>query len=540
MADRVDQWERVIAMTAIKDIRLRDFHALRWDEPLLMEKSVPGERGVLVPQAEEGIRDLVGDGVSVLGDLARKTLPALPEIAQSLLIRHYTRITAQNLGSDNSLKISDGTCTTKYNPKVQEHLAARHPGFTEVHPLQDPDTMQGILEICYRTEQFLKEVSGLDRFSFQPGGGAHAVCSNASIIRAYHRSRGDHTRSEIITSIHTHPCNAATPALNGFKVITLMPKDDGLPDIEEFKAACGERTAAFFFTNPEDTGIYNAKIREYTNTAHAAGALCSYDQANGNAVMGIARAREAGFDLCHFNLHKTFSSPHGGFGPGCGAQGVKGFLAPFLPVPTIEYDGRRYFFDYNRPQTIGKVRSFYGNIGAVLRTYMWIRTLGADGLREASIIAVLNNQYLTKRIMEEVPGVTLHFDKGQRRMEQTRFSFDKLLEETGCGIDDVNNRLVDYGVPEIFESHHPLTVPEPFTPEPCESYSKADLDYYVAVLRKVALECYENPEMVKKAPHRASKHRPVNPFAEEYPEIASTWRQYVKKYRDAGGAETDG
>ena len=181
--------------------------------------------------------------------------------------------------------------------------------------MQDIDTLQGALEICYKTEQYLKEISGLDKFSFQPGGGAHAVNSNASVIRAYHRSRGDFKRSEIITSIHTHPSNAATPALNGFKIITLLPKEDGLPSIDEFKAALSERTAAFFFTNPEDTGIYNTKIKEYTEAAHAAGAICSYDQANGNAVLGIARAKEAGFDLCHFNLHKTFSAPHGGFGP---------------------------------------------------------------------------------------------------------------------------------------------------------------------------------------------------------------------------------
>ncbi len=370
----------------------------------------------------------------------------------------------------------------------------------------------------------------MDKFTFQPGGGAHAVFTNASIIRAYHESRGDDKRCEIITSIHTHPSSAATPALAGYKVITLMPKEDGLPSLEEFKAALSEKTAAFFFTNPEDTGLYNTKIKEFTDAAHAVGALCSYDQANGNAVLGIARAKEAGFDVCHFNLHKTFSAPHGGFGPGCGAEGVKEFLIPFLPKPTVEFDGTKYFLDYDRPESIGRVREFLGNIGAVMHAYMWIRTLGPEGLKKASVIAVLNNQYMVKKIMENVPGVTLWYDQGQRRMEQTRFSFDKLKEETGCGIEEVNNRLVDYGIPEIWESHHPWTVEEPFTPEPTEGYSKEELDYFVAVLAKVAQECYDDPEMVKKAPYRASKHQSLNAFAEKYEDIASTWRQYQKKY----------
>lgn len=312
-------------------------------------------------------------------------------MAQSRLVRHYIRITAENLGSDNVLKLTDGTCTNKYNPKVQEHVAAHHPGCTEVHPLQDESIMQGVFQIMHEMESILKSVSGLDKFSFQPGDGAHAVNSNASVIRAYHQHRGDHKRTEIITSIHTYPSNAATPNLNGFKVITLIPKANGLPSMDEFKAALSDRTAAFFFTNPEDTGIYNTKIKEYTDAAHEVGALCSYDQANGNAVLGIARAREAGFDLCHFNLHKTFSAPHGGFGTGCGAQGVRDFLAPFLPVPTVEYDGSKYFLDYDRPESIGKVRSFYGNFQALLKAWMWCRTLGPDGLKEASVIAVLNN-----------------------------------------------------------------------------------------------------------------------------------------------------
>ena len=330
---------------------LRKFHQARWDEQIIFELSVPGERGILVPKAEQEISAEVGDGISVLGKLRRKQPAALPEVNQMKVNRHFMRLSQETMGTDVNIDISQGTCTMKYSPKFQEHLAARHPGMTEIHPLQDVETLQGILEMYYKLEQFLKEISGLDYFSFQPGGGAHGVFTNASIIRAYHADRGDKNRDEIITTMFSHPCDAAAPMTAGYKVITLMPDDNGYPDLEALKEALSERTAGIFITNPEDTGIYNPRIEEYVDAAHDVGALCSYDQANANGMLGIARAKETNFDLCHFNIHKTFSSPHGCMGPAMGAMGATSELGRFLPVPRVEFDGERYYLDSDQPDS---------------------------------------------------------------------------------------------------------------------------------------------------------------------------------------------
>ena len=246
-----------------KKTLLRKFHQARWDEDTIFEMSVPGERGILVPKAEERIRNDVGDGISVIPDhLRRKKAPALPEVNQLRVLRHYTRLSQETMGVDVTIDISMATCTMKYSPKVQEHLASRNPGMTEVHPLQDDETIQGTLEMYHKLEQFLKEISGLDYFCFQPGGGAQAIFTNACIIRAYHAARGEHGRNEIITTMFSHPANAGAPATAGDKVITLMPDENGYADLSAMKAALSEKTAAIFITNPEDTGIYNPRIEE--------------------------------------------------------------------------------------------------------------------------------------------------------------------------------------------------------------------------------------------------------------------------------------
>jgi len=356
------------------------------------------------------------------------------------------------------------------------------------------------------------------------GGGAAACYEGACVVRAYHKSRGDEKRDEIITTIFSHPCEAGAPATAGYKVITLMPNEDGVPDLEAMKAALSERTAAIFITNPEDTGIFNPRIKEYVDAAHEVGALCYYDQANVNGIMGITRAKEVGFDIIHYNLHKTFSSPHGGMGPGCGALGVREFLKPFLPVPRVEKDQEKYYLDYDCPESIGKIRTFH----VVLRTYMWIKQMGAEGIREAAICSVLNNQYLMKKV-SKIKGVEIYYAPGKRRIEQCRYSWNKLKEDTGFGTVDVTKRLIDFGMQHYWQSHHPHIVPEPFTLEPTESYSKDDLDEYVAILTEISRECYEEPEVIRSAPHNAPIHAILADEVDDYDKIAVTWRQWQKR-----------
>ena len=506
----------------------RRFHQASWDEPVIFELSQPGQRGVLLPPVEAGIEQEVGNPARTLPDQLRRTVPpALPEMAQVHVLRHYDRISQENLGVDLNIDIGQGTCTMKYSPKINDQLARTHK-LTELHPLQDISTVQGILEVMYHLEEMLKEISGMDRFSLQPGAGGSAIYANVCMMRAYHASRGEgKQRDEVITTIFSHPSNAAAAKVAGYKVITLYPDSNGFPDLEALKAAVSERTAGLLITNPEDTGIFNPKIAEFTRIVHEAGGLCCYDQANVNGILGITRAREAGFDMCHFNLHKSFSTPHGCGGPGAGACGVTEKLFPFLPVPTTEFDGQKYYLDYNRPKSIGKIRPFYGVTANILRAYAWIMSLGADGLREVAEIAVLNNNYLLKKVLE-IRGVSAPYAKGKRRVEQVRYSWEQLTQETGVHSEEMEIRVTDFGM-HYWTSHHPFVVPEPMTLEPTESYSKADMDEYVAVLKQISDEAYTNPEIIKTAPHKSTVHRTYQEPFDNPDEWAVTWRAYQRK-----------
>ncbi|MBN2334806.1 aminomethyl-transferring glycine dehydrogenase subunit GcvPB [Candidatus Bathyarchaeota archaeon] len=504
----------------------RDYHAARWSEPVINELSTPGERGFIPPTAEKRIRAKVGEASGLVPEsMRRRAAPGLPELSQAQVLRHYLRLSQMTLGMELDIDIGVGTCTMKYSPKVNEQLVER---IAEVHPLQPEETMQGLLGIVYEFgDTYLREISGMDAFNFQPPGGSAGAYNNAVMMRKHHAVNGEPQRDEVITTIFSHPCDAACPATAGYKVVTLYPDPEtGLPDTEALKEAVGPRTAGCFITNPEDTGIFNRHIDEWTGIVHDAGGLCSYDQANANALLGVTRAREAGFDMCFFNLHKTFSSPHGSSGPGSAAIGVTEALAPYLPVPVIvERDGA-YSLDYDRPYSIGRVRDFMGNLQAVLRSYAWCLALGAGGLREAAEVSMINNQYLSEKV-RRIRGVTLPFSA--RRLDQARWSLEKLKEETGVGVGDVNRRMIDYGVQSMFTSHHPWLVPEPFTPEPCETYSKADIDYWCMVLETVIGEAYSDPELVKSAPHRSSNHT-VKPNSFDDPDRwAMSWRAYTRK-----------
>jgi glycine dehydrogenase subunit 2 len=405
---------------------------------------------------------------------------------------------------------------------------ARSPKFTALNPHQPEDTVQGILEIMYSLDLFLREISGLDRFSFQPGGGSQAILAMSSIVQAYHEANGEgHVRDEIITTIFSHPSDYAAASVKGYKVVNLYSNEEGVPDLEALKAALSERTAALFITNPEDTGIFNERIADFTKAVHDVGGVTGYDQANANGILGVTRAREAGFDICFFNLHKTFSSPHGCGGPGCGALGVTAKLQDYLPVPVVDFDGTTYSLNHDLPKTIGKVRGFYGVTPAVLKSYAWIRSLGEQGLKEAARIAVLNNNYVLKKI-REIPGASVPYAEGRHRIEQVRYSWEELANETGVGTWDVTCRMADFGF-HLWSSHHPFIVPEPFTIEPTESYSKAELDEYVAALERISDEAREDPEIVKTAPHESVTHRPGHDTLDDPDKWAVTWRSYLKK-----------
>ncbi|MGC8229097.1 aminomethyl-transferring glycine dehydrogenase subunit GcvPB [Pseudobacillus badius] len=510
--------------------KVRDFHQAKWNEPIIFELHQKGERGVDIPLSDQAVAAEVGNGVSAIPEgMLRKEKPNLPEIGQARVLRHYVRLSQETLGSDFNVEIGQGTCTMKYIPKINE-LLVRNPKIMELHPLQDESTVQGMLEIIYNLDVCMREISGMDHFSFQPSGGTQALFAMASIARKYHESRGEaEQRNEIITTIFSHPSQAATAAVKGFKVITLHPDEEGFPDIEKLKAAVSERTAGFVVANPEDTGIYNPRIKEFTDIVHQAGGLCYYDQANANGLLGITRAREAGFDMCFFNLHKTFAAPHMCGGPATGALGVVEELKEFLPAPIVEFDGQKYYLNEDLPQSIGKVRAFHGVAQTVLRSYAWIRALGPDGLKEVAQTAVLNNNYLYAKI-QKIRGASAPYVKGQR-LEQVRYSWEQMAKETGVTTEDVQRRMTDFGL-HYWTSHHPYIVPQPFTLEPTESYSKADLDEYIAALEQISEEAYENPEIVQDAPYNSTIHKLDEQDFLDHPEKwCITWRAYQKKLK---------
>lgn len=517
-------------MATKRPVKVREnFHQAKWDEELIFELHKPGERGIIVAPVEKGIAAEVGDGLSALpAHMVRRTPPALPEVGQMRVAKHFMRLSQETLGGDFNIDIGQGTCTMKYNPKINDVLAA-NPRMSRLHPLQDARTVQGALQVLHELDLTMREISGMDRFSFQPASGSAAILNMVSIIQAYHRDRGEaETRDEIITTIFSHPSDAAAAAVKGYKVVTLFQDEDGLPTVEDLKKVVGPRTAGLLITNPEDTGIFNPQIAEFVRIVHEAGGLCGYDQANVNGIMGITRAKDAGFDMCFFNLHKTFGTPHGCGGPAGGALGVTAALRDFLPVPLVACTDGRYSLDYDVPKSIGKTRAFYGTVQVALKAYAWTRALGADGLREVSEVAVLNNNYLLEKI-RRIRGASAPYAKGRRRIEQVRYSWEQLYKDTGVTTEDIAYRMADYGM-HLWSSHHPFIVPQPFTVEPTESYSKEELDEYIAVLARISEEAYTEPETVKTAPHRSVCHRVRPQDFDDPARWAITWRLYKRKH----------
>jgi glycine dehydrogenase subunit 2 len=502
---------------------IRAYHAPVWDEPLIMEMGAAGRRGAVPPAP-------IDPSVSadIPAALRRDQPPGLPELSEPEVLRHYLHLSQETMGMVGISLF--GTCTMKYNPRVNERLAAL-PRVADVHPRQHDETVQGLLEIIHRMDLSLRELSGMDRFVFQPGGGAAAAYTHATVTRAYHAARGElGQRREVITTQQAHPCNPATAAAAGFDVITLPMESDGFPSLDALRAVVSDRTASLMINNPDDMGIYNPNIKQWVDVVHQVGGLCFYDHANFNGVMGRIQAAELGFDACMFMLHKTFGVPKGGGGPAVGAYGCSNELARFLPGPLVEFEDGHYLRRENLGG-VGRVREFLGNVHQVVKAYSWVLAMGADGVLAAADLSVLANNYMETRLLA-IPGVTKSYPHlTKHRLEMTRYSLALYTEETGVTAVDVQNRMADFGIDAMWLSHEPWIVPEPFTPEAGESWSLEEIDYWIDVLAHVLEEGRKDPELVKSAPHRQVVAQ-LDPSALDDPVgWATTWRAYRAKRR---------
>ncbi len=480
---------------------------------LIFEKSQAGRRGGEPPRYN-GLPQ-----ASVPEELRRAEPPRLPELAEPEILRHFTELSTRNFGIDTGF-YPLGSCTMKYNPRINERLVGL-PGFAHLHPLQEEDGAQGALELMWRLQEILKEVTGLHAVSLQPAAGSQGELTGLMLMRAYFRDRGeDEQRRKIVIPDTAHGTNPASVTMAGYELTPVKTDPRGNIDVEDLRGKVDEHTAGLMLTNPSTLGLFDENIEEITRIFHSAGALMYYDGANLNAVCGISRPGDMGFDIVHINLHKTFSQPHGGGGPGGGPIVVRERLEQYLPVPAVVRDGPSFRFDYDRPKTIGRVRGFGGPFGVFVRSYAYIRTWGPR-LKEMSEVAVLNANYLLSRLKETYD---LPFDR--LCMHEFVLSARSLKREHGVSALDIAKRLMDYGFhpPTIY---FPLIVPEALMIEPTETEAKETLDAFADAMLAIAREAAEDPETVKAAPTsrpvrrldevKAAKQPVVRYLFEEHP-----------------------
>ncbi len=468
---------------------------------LIYERSRPGRRGLDVPRPDLPVPEIPAE-------LARKTPPRLPELAEPEVLRHFTKLSTRNFGIDSGF-YPLGSCTMKYNPRVNERLVGL-PGFRDLHPLAPEDAIQGALELEWNLQQILLEVTGLDAVSLQPAAGSQGELTGLLLMRAYFETRGeDEQRRKIVIPDTAHGTNPASVTMTGYELTKVATDARGNVDLDDLRANVDEHTAGLMLTNPSTLGLFDENIDEIRDIFHGAGALMYYDGANLNAVCGISRPGDMGFDVVHINLHKTFSQPHGGGGPGGGPIVVRAVLEPFLPVPVVVRDGDRFRLDFDRPQSIGKVRGFTGPFGVFVRSYAFMRAWG-PGLREMSEVAVLNANYMLARLKD---AYDLPYDR--LCMHEFVLSARSLKREHGITALDVAKRLMDFDFhpPTVY---FPLVVPEALMIEPTETEAKETLDAFIEAMLQIAREAATDPELVKSAPHgrpverldevRAAKH----------------------------------
>jgi len=482
----------------------------RRDFPVIFDLSAPGRIGASFPDPdvpEYPLEELLPNHA------LRDTPPELPEVSEPDVVRHYTRLSHRNFSIDEGF-YPLGSCTMKYNPKIHEDVA-RLSGFARLHPYAPEEHTQGALQLLWELERLLAEVSGMDRVTFQPAAGAHGELTGLLMIRAYFDSRGER-RTKVIVPDSAHGTNPATASMVGYQVITVKSDARGNIDVEALRAAMDESVAALMLTNPNTLGLFEEHITDVERIVHGAGAQMYMDGANFNAILGVTRPGDQGFDVMHFNLHKTFTTPHGGGGPGAGAVGVKSHLTAFLPVPTVERDGDRYRLEYDRPQSIGKIRAFYGNFGNLVRAYAYIRSMGADGLRQIAETAVLNANYMLARLRGR-------FDLPYDRVCKHEFvlSGSRQKKRYGVTTKDMAKRILDFGfhAPTIY---FPLIVDEAIMIEPTETESKRTMDEFIDAMLAIDGEAAEDPELVKSAPHTTPVTRLDEVRAARHPDLR--WR----------------
>jgi glycine dehydrogenase subunit 2 len=457
--------------------------------PTIFEKSSSGRRGTAITRPDVPVRPLAE---LLPAEHIRDADPRLPELPEHEVVRHYTELSLKNHHVDRAL-YPLGSCTMKYNPKVNE-ATARLAGFAGLHPFTPQESAQGALRLMFELGAMLEEIAGMDAVTLQPAAGAQGEMTGVFLMRAYHRARGDLKRKVILTPDSAHGTNPATVALAGFDLVELPSNDQGRVDVAALKEALGDDTAGMMLTNPNTLGVFESDVEEVASLVHEAGGLLYMDGANLNALMGVTRPGDMGYDIVHFNLHKTFSTPHGGGGPGSGPVAVREPLARFLPYPQVRESNGGFVLDWDVRDSIGKLHSFYGNFGVMVRAYTYIRMLGLSGIRDTADAAVLNNAYLSAALAETYP---MPYGRG---MHESVFSGTALKKAHGVKTMDVAKRLLDYGfhAPTVY---FPLNVAEALMTEPTETETRDELDRYAEAMLCIAREAAEDPELVTTAPH---------------------------------------
>ncbi|MEW5551850.1 aminomethyl-transferring glycine dehydrogenase subunit GcvPB [Peribacillus frigoritolerans] len=459
------------------------------DQSLIFEISTSGRIGYSLPEMDVATIPLE----EILpSDYIREEEAELPEVSELDIMRHYTALSKRNHGVDSGF-YPLGSCTMKYNPKINENVA-RFNGFAHIHPYQDPATVQGALGLLFDLQEHLTEITGMDQVTLQPAAGAHGEWTGLMMIRAFHEANGDTERTKVIVPDSAHGTNPASATVAGLETITVKSDENGLVDLEDLKRVVGPDTAALMLTNPNTLGLFEENILEMAQLVHDAGGKLYYDGANLNAVLSKARPGDMGFDVVHLNLHKTFTGPHGGGGPGSGPVGVKSDLIPYLPKPLIVKQGEQFVLDYDRPQSIGRVKPYYGNFGINVRAYTYIRSMGPDGLKAVTENAVINANYMMRKLEP-------YFDLPYNRHCKHEFVLSgRRQKKLGVRTLDIAKRLLDFGYhpPTIY---FPLNVEEGMMIEPTETESKETLDAFIDAMIQIAKEAEETPEIVQEAPH---------------------------------------